>query len=111
MTDGAGAWAAIWDFYPGVNATCTFSIYIPKSSAVTDDNVTYQAWATIPGQHKDQDRIDGNQTVDQGEAARQGGVITITFGPTKTDLLELQLLDDTIGNKVEVAGQVTATCS
>lgn len=100
--------AANWVFTPGVGATCTFQIYIPDSVRITANGVTYQAWETLPGNHTDVHRIETN--VPENQKAHRGGMITITFGPTKTGTIDLQLYDDYADHTLEVAGMVTATC-
>jgi serine/threonine protein kinase len=102
-SDGAN-----WIFSPGVGKTCTFQIFIPNSSAVTASRVTYQAWATIPGQHDGANRIGAN--VQANQQAHRGGTVTIKFGPTKSGMIDLQLYDDYPDHTIEVADRVTATC-
>jgi hypothetical protein len=101
--------AANWYFTPGRNATCTFDISIPASSVITAYRATYQAWETRPGKHLDQYRIGTNASADQ--KAHRGGTITLTYGPTTTGLIDLQLYDDNADNTWETAGSVTAICS
>jgi hypothetical protein len=81
-TTGSGD-GANWVFHLGVGKTCTFQIDIPDANAVTADNVTYQAWDTLPGQHSDPHRIGGNVRADQ--RANRGRAITIAFGPAFSD--------------------------
>ena len=99
---------ANWIFHPGVGRSCTFRIHIPDSAVVTARNVTYQAWDTQPGDHRDANRIGRNAYADQH--ANRGGVITLTFGPTKNGTIDLQLYDDHSEHATEVADTVVATC-
>lgn len=100
--------AANWIFTPGVGATCTFRIEIPKSSMITAYRATYQGWETPVGKHTDEHRIGHNKTVNQ--EAHRGGTVTVSFGPTKTTMIDLQLYDDNRDYTHEVAGIVTASC-
>jgi hypothetical protein len=100
---------ANWIFNPGLNATCTFSISIPASSAVTAYRVTYQEWETRPGKHSSQYKIGTDHSADQVD--RLGGTIEITSGKTATGMIDLQLYDDNADGTWEVAGPVTAVCS
>jgi len=81
-------------------------------------NATYQAWDTMPDHHADEDRIGYKQGgrivkknlyVNQAAYARQGRTLMISFAPTTTTLIDLQLYDDNPGG-IEVAGTVTAQC-
>ena len=100
---------ANWIFNPGLNATCTFSISIPASNAITAYRVTYQAWETRPGKHYSQYRIGTDFSADQVD--HLGGTIKITYGKTATGMIDLQLYDDNADRTWEVAGPVTAVCS
>ncbi|MDN3354328.1 serine/threonine-protein kinase [Actinomadura sp. DC4] len=102
-SDGAN-----WVFNPGAGRTCTFRIDVPDSRRITADNVTYQAWDTLPGKHYDSHRIGGNVRGDQ--RTNRGRAITITFGPTKNGTIDLQIYDDYADHTIEAAGTVTATC-
>ncbi|GLY79575.1 serine/threonine-protein kinase [Actinoallomurus iriomotensis] len=99
---------ANWAFYPGVGKTCTFRIDIPASDVITATNVIYQAWDTLPGKHTPEHRIGGNVRTDQ--RANRGRAMTLSFGPTKTGTIDLQIYDDYAEHKIEAAGTVTATC-
>ncbi|GAA0369107.1 serine/threonine protein kinase [Actinoallomurus spadix] len=99
---------ANWVFHPGAGRTCAFRIDLPNSTAVDANAVTYQAWDTLPGKHTDEHRIGGNVRADQ--LASRGKAITLTFGPTKSGLIDLQLYDNYDDHRTEVAGTVTATC-
>ncbi|WP_345354907.1 serine/threonine-protein kinase [Actinoallomurus liliacearum] len=102
-SDGAN-----WVFHPGVGKTCVFRVDIPNSSVVDASIVTYQAWDTIPGKHTDGHRIGGNVRANQ--SANRGKALTVTFGPTKNGVIDLQIYDDYPEHRTEVAGTVTATC-
>ena len=102
---GAGA---NWVFFPGAGKTCAFRIDVPDSDAVTAGNVIYQAWDTLPGEHTPVHRSGGNVRADQ--RANRGRAIAITFGPTRSGTIDLQIYDGYAEHKVEAAARATATC-
>lgn len=109
QTTGQAA-GANWDFAPGVGATCTFQIYIPRSNEITTTDAIYQAWDTLTGQHTDGHRISPDSDQTENQEGNRGGVITLQFGPTKSGTMDLQLYDGNADNTYEVAGMVKATC-